>query len=238
VTGQTNAVDTAATQKDSLPPIAEEKVSKAKPPQASQAGKWQINLSAGPDLSAVGIDKAGKWKMQYGIGLSYAVTKRLQIRTGLLISRKIYTADSTDYHPPKNFWSYYPNLQKIDANCLVYEIPLNVAYTFPSIKKHQWFVSAGVSSYLMKEENYDYYFKNALGMDDYHSRSIKNENDHFFSILQLSGGYQYNFSDRLSIMAEPYVKLPLGGVGFGKVKLNNTGVLFTLGYKPFMKKGK
>jgi hypothetical protein len=34
-------------------------------------------------------------------------------------------------------------------------------------------------------------------------------------------------------MAEPYIKLPLTGVGYGKVKLNSGGVLFSIGVNPF-----
>src|SRR6218665_681591 len=208
---------------------------KEKKQGTGKSSKWQISVSAGPDLSMVGMEKTGKWRMQYGDGISYAFSDRFQVRSGLMVSRKLYYADSSDYHPPKGFWNYYTNLQKIDANCLVYEIPLNIVYTFPSKKKHQWFVSTGLSSYLMKKETYEYYYKDSWGMPMYRERTIQNENGHFFSILQLSGGYQYKFSDRLSLMAEPYAKLPLGGVGFGKVKLNNTGVLFTLGFKPFVK---
>lgn len=221
------------TQKDSLP--EEKPVSKNKKPGDRKGGKWEISFSTGPDLSLVGVDKTGKWKMQYGLGISYAINKRFRVRTGFMVSRKLYYADSSDYHPPKGFWDYYTNLRKIDANCLVYEIPLNVVYSFPSAKRHQWFVSGGLSSYLMKEETYDYYFKDASGVDQYRERSVHNQNHHFLSILQLSGGYQYTLSDKFSLMAEPYMKLPLGGVGFGKVKLNNAGVLFTFGFKPFIK---
>jgi len=32
------------------------------------------------------------------------------------------------------------------------------------------------------------------------------------------------------------VKIPVTGIGVGKVKLNSTGVLFTVGFKPFLKK--
>jgi len=230
------ATKTDTTVKDNPSAKEEEPVAKTKAPKSNKQDKLQINFSAGPDLSMIGMNKTGQWKMQYGIGLSYALSKRWQVRTGFLASRKLYTADSSDYHPPKSFWNYYPNLQKIEANCLVFEIPLNVIYTFPSAKKHEWFVSAGVSSYLMKKENYEYYYKNPGGQPAYRSWDIENENNHFFSILQLSGGYQYRFSERFSLMAEPYFKLPMSGVGFGKVKLNNTGVLFTVGYRPFLKK--
>jgi hypothetical protein len=220
--------------KDSLP-AEEPVVKKDKPAGKPRSNKWQLSFSAGPDLSMVGVEKTGKWKMQYGIGIGYSLSERFQVRTGFMVSRKLYYADSSDYHPPKGFWNYYTNLQKIDANCLVYEIPLNLVYTFPSAKKHQWFVSGGVSSYLMKSETYEYYFKDNWGVDQYRKRTVDNQNNHFLSILHLSGGYQYKFSDKLSLMAEPYVKLPLSGVGFGKVKLNNTGMLFTIGFKPFVK---
>ncbi|MET0465785.1 MAG: outer membrane beta-barrel protein [Chitinophagaceae bacterium] len=213
-------------------------VPEAKKPGNGKGAGWQISFSTGPDLSLVGTGKTGNWKMQYGVGIGYSINERVQIRTGFMVSRKLYYADSSDYHPPKGFWDYYPNLQKIDANCLVYEIPLNVVYSFAPAKKHQWFVSGGLSSYLMKEETYEYYYKDPSGQDRYRERTIKNENDHILSILQISGGYQYKLNDKLSLMAEPYMKLPLGGVGFGKVKLNNTGVLFTVGYKPFTKKVK
>jgi hypothetical protein len=206
--------------------------------KTGKGGKWQISFSAGPDLSIVGVSKSGNWKMQYGVGIGYSISERIQLRTGFMVSRKLYYADSSDYNPPKGFWAYYPNLQKIDANCLVYEIPLNVVYTFPSSKKHQWFVSGGLSSYLMKQETYEYYYKDPSGQTRYRERTINNENNHFLSILHISGGYLYKFNDKLSLMAEPYSKLPLAGIGFGKVKLNNTGVLFTVGYKPFGKRSK
>ena len=37
-------------------------------------------------------------------------------------------------------------------------------------------------------------------------------------------------------MIEPYVKLPLTGIGYGKVKLNSGGILFSIGIKPFAAK--
>jgi hypothetical protein len=52
-------------------------------------------------------------------------------------------------------------------------------------------------------------------------------------VLTLSGGYQYNLSNRFAFLAEPYLKLPLTGIGAGKIKLNSTGLLFTAVYKPF-----
>jgi hypothetical protein len=209
--------------------LTEEKPQKQK---NSPGSKLSINFSAGPDISSVGVDNPGKWNLQYGIGLSYAVSKRVSIRTGFFAGRKKYSADSTEYYS-----SYYPpKLERIDANCLVYEIPVNLVYSFPAVKKHNWFIAGGLSSYLMKKETYGYYYKNAWGQPQYYSRTYKNENSHLFSVINISGGYQYHFTDRLSLLAEPYVRIPVSGIGSGKVKLNSGGVLFTLGFKPFLKR--
>ena len=200
--------------------------------KASAGSKLSLNLSFGPDISSVGIDNPGKLEMQYGLGIGYAFSKRLPIRTGFYTGNKIYTADSGDYKTPYTI----NKLQKVDANCLVYEIPLTLVYNFRTVKNHNWFISGGFSSYLMKKETYGYHYENSWGQSQYYKRTYKNENTHLFSIINFSGGYQYHFTDRFSIMAEPYIKIPASGIGVGKVKLNSTGVLFTVGFKPFLKK--
>ncbi len=198
----------------------------------SRGSNFAFTFSAGPDFSSIDFNEPGEWRMAYGVGVMYSLSKKISLRTGFFAGRKIYTADPDDYqsnyNPP-------PTLQKIEANCLVYEIPLDVLYSFPKVKKHNWFVAGGLSSYLMKEETYDYVHKYPSGQVHYTTIEYKNENAHFFSVANLSGGYQYHLSDRFSLMAEPYVKIPLTGVGQGKVQLNSGGILFTGVFKPFHK---
>lgn len=198
-----------------------------------------FTLSAGPDISATGNDKLGKTKLLAGGGLGYTYKDRLTIRSGFYTGRKIYTSSPGSYHPPASFWSYYPNMEKVDADCRVYEIPLSLSYNFGHSSKQNWFVSTGISSYLMKKETYNYYYKYYAGGPTIQKKlSIQDENKHYFSVLTLSGGYQKNIGKSFSIMVEPYFKLPLGGVGFGKVKLNSGGILLSVGIKPFNGPGK
>ena len=227
-----NAIADDKKQKDSTATETTQTEVKKKKSKTSASSKLSLNLSFGPDVSSVGIDNPGKVEMQYGLGVGYALSRRLTVRTGFFAGNKIYTADSGDYKTPYTIHK----LQKVEANCLVYEIPLTLAYNFPTVKKHNWFISGGFSSYLMKKETYEYHYENSWGQSQYYKRTYKNENKHFFSVINFSGGYQYHFTDRLSFMAEPYIKIPTSGVGVGKVKLNSAGVLFTIGFKPFMKK--
>ncbi|MGB5027231.1 MAG: hypothetical protein WBO38_01940, partial [Chitinophagaceae bacterium] len=136
--------------------------------------------------------------------------------------------------PPAVFYSYYPYLEKVDADCKVYELPLTFSYNFGRTKQQHWFASAGISSYLMKTEAYNYFYKTSpLGPTVNRKWGIENKNKHLFSVLGISAGYQRNLSKSLSIIAEPYLKLPMSGVGYGKVKLNSAGLLFSIAVKPF-----
>ncbi len=216
--------------------VADKPVSNPGKEKHSFLNKLSLNISFGPDISSIGIDKPGKLVVQYGFGASYALSKKFTIRTGFFAGDKKYTADSADYNPPAYFWNYYSNLQKIDANCFVYEIPLSLVYNFNTSKKNNWFISGGLSSYLMKKENYSFSYKNAWGQPQYYKKTYRNENTHMFSVVNISGGYQYSLSKSFSIMAEPYIKIPATGIGFGNVKLNSTGILFSVGFKPFLNK--
>jgi len=196
--------------------------------------KLFFTVSAGLDLSIVGLSEPGKVKPVTGVGVGYMITPGLGVRTGIFTTSKIYTATPGDYNPPAIFWNYYPNLKHIDADCRVYEIPLLLDYHFPSRKKSNWFVSAGLSSLLMKKESYNYYFKPVNNPQYiYKERTYENENKHWFSILDLSGGLDVKLSHHFSIRTEPYMRIALKGVGYGKVKMNSGGVMVTALIRPF-----
>jgi hypothetical protein len=192
---------------------------------------FALLISAGPDVSKAGSSSMGKMTLTYGGGIAFT-KNRFTLRTGVFMARKIYTANSEDYT-----LSYTPpptaKFEKADANCKVLEIPVNLSYNFASKGNANWFASAGLSSYLMKQESYNYLYKYNYG--GYYNRQydVKNKNNHYFSVLDLSAGYTRRINNTLSVTVEPYVKIPLKGIGEGEVHLNSGGVLFTLGIKPF-----
>lgn len=213
------------------PPVTEQK----KPGQRIKKGflsNLNFSVSAGPDVSLVNLDKIGKAQFSYGAGIGYTFSSRLNLRGGFYVARKIYTADPDDYNPPKDFWNWYPNLKKIDANCKVYEIPLILDYSFG--KKRNWSASAGVSSILMKEEEYEYTYRPpAYPQDVTYTRVHTNENNHYFSMIHLSSGYSYKIGKSVMLKVEPYIKIPVSGIGYGKIKLNSGGIMVTGAIYPF-----
>lgn len=193
-----------------------------------------FTFSAGPDISFARTEKAGELKPVFGIGAGLNLGSKFTLRTGFYTGRKVYSSSPGSYNPPPSFYIYYPYLEKVDADCKVYEIPLSLSYNFKQSAKGYWFTSAGLSSYLMKKETYNYTYKyTPYGQSLNKEWSIENENNHFFSVLTLAGGYRRQLGKAAFIMVEPYLKLPLTGVGYGKVKLNSAGILFSIGIAPF-----
>jgi hypothetical protein len=215
---------------------AEEPKSKTAKSKTKKGNGLFFSLSAGPDIGTIGLHNSGKLKLSAGIGIGYRLSDRISVQTGFYTARKIYTAKAEDYNAPDWWRSYYPTLEKIDADCKVYEIPLYVNYNFTKNKKSNWFGTIGISSYLMKREEYDYHYKTSAGQPATRSWVYKNENNHYFNVVTLAAGYERNLNQNLSFSLSPYFKMPLNGVGFGKVKLNSAGVLASVNIKPFVKK--
>jgi hypothetical protein len=178
------------------------------------------------------FEKSGQLKTVLGAGISYTINKKLTLSTGVYTARKVYAAAPQDYkfsYLPPNF-NY---LTKVEGDCRVLEIPVMAAYNFGFTRKSNWFVAAGVSTFLMKKEKYGYLYTYPTGISYTYTREINNENKNLFSVADFSVGYKRNINRTLFVSAEPYLKLPLNGVGDGKLKMNSTGILFSVGFKPF-----
>jgi hypothetical protein len=199
-----------------------------KPPGTLQkSSNLFLSLAAGPDLSAAGTNELGKVRLAYGALLGFTYKEKFTLRTGLMTARKIYSASPESYNPPPVFWTYYPNLKRVEADCSVMEIPLLFSYNFGTHKKHSFSVTTGLSSYLMKRETYDYYYLNSSGQPAHRKYTFRNQNEHYLSVLTLAGGYQRKINNRFAVSLEPYIKVPLEGVGYGKVHLNSVGFSIT-----------
>lgn len=202
----------------------------------SFAQKLFIAVSAGPSVSSVGINNPGKVTPLYGGSIKYALTNKLTIGGGFFVNKKIYAAGKDDYRPPAGYWTYYTDLLRVDADCDVYEIPLTISYSIKKSGNHEWLASSGISSYFMKKETYDYEYKNQSGQVLNRSWSIEKKNMNHLAAITLSAGYRHHINQRTSILIEPNFKIPLKGVGYGKVKFYNAGTMVSLQVKPFAKK--
>lgn len=188
-------------------------------------------LSSGWQSSGTRIGVLGALQPVYGAGLQYSIGKKWSIRGSVLLQQEKYTARSMDYHAPPGSWAFGVNFKNIQADCSVIEIPLSVVYALKTFKNGSLSLTAGSSSYFMKREAYQFYFAGQSGNDTTRSANFVNNSQHYFSSLNLSAVAEKRFSTLFSLQAEPFFQLPINGIGFGKIKLYNLGILFTAKFK-------
>jgi hypothetical protein len=208
-----------------------EKKSVAKVKTAFNKG-LELGLVGSPDMSNVKFSHTDNIGFSAGVQIGYRFSKRLSVNTGLLYTGKNYTTRGRDFTPPKGTWLDNVLLEEVEGNCFMFDIPLNIRYDLNTGNKHRYFVSTGLSTYLMKNEHYDYYYRYANGSTGNRYRSHASTERYWFSILNFSAGFEKSLSKKVSLQVEPYFKIPLQGVGYGNLQLNSYGMFFSLKYKP------
>jgi hypothetical protein len=201
------------------------------PKKPVKKSSLSLTFSTGLEAPGTAFNKWGRLTPLMGVGLQYSFGDKLILRTGVSTAAKIYTAQDKDYNPANNYWANYTYFKKIDADCKILEIPLSVAYRVVNSKKTSLYVSAGSSSYIMRKEAYNYYYKNQAGRDTITHRAWNNNSLHPFSSVNFSAIAERKLSNRFSLMAEPIIKIPTGGIGVGKIRLYNAGLTVTAKFK-------
>lgn len=190
--------------------------------------RWNISLAIGPDWGTVGFKQWTKPGIDAGIFASYRFAKKWSVTSGISLSSTIYVAAPGDYHPKVDNWSSI-DLQQIDASCRILDIPINLRYDLYEHNGNRIFASTGISSFWMKRENYVYEY-HVSGNIQRQSSVYRNDNRHLFSVWNISAGYETKISPHFSLQATPFIKLPLHGIGYGRVRLTSTGIRISAKY--------
>lgn len=186
-------------------------------------GRWALSITAAPDLSGT-QPLNGQLSGNVGFTATYRLNRRLSISSGVLFSKKRYETDFAHYRPSGG-WSSNPQLSstRVYADCNVLDIPLNLNFDIAHRHRSTWFATVGASSYLMLSETYDYtYPPHEYGYPK--KITIHNQNRHMLGIGNVSVGYRRRVNSTFSISVQPFVKVPLTGIGNGNLKLYSTGV--------------
>lgn len=192
--------------------------------------RFYIGLVAAPDVTTVKFTSVERPMLNLGVMLEYRITNRLRVNTGLLRSTKQYVARREDYDfGTASTRVYQRDFADVEGACTVLDVPLNLRYDIVAHPEYRLFGSVGLSSFFMQRESYSYEYEEN-NMAKYWNGSAVNQNRHLLSILNLSAGYERSFSSHWSVQAEPYFKVPLAGVGLGKVRLTSAGVFFGVKY--------
>ena len=195
-----------------------------KPEKKNKTGiekRLNVALTFAPDVTALKIRDIAGLGNSIGLNLEYFILPNLSINAGAMHSFKTYGAGEESYG------GYVPAATRVDGQCWVLDLPLNIRYYFIHQNLGRWYVSTGLSSYLMLKEKYRWYG----GYGQEMQTDIRNDNRHYFDILNLGFGYERVLTDRMALQVEPYLKLPIKGIGEENLELKSAGVLIGLKYR-------
>ena len=196
--------------------------------QVGNRGKLTFTFLAAPDITDSKTSVGTKISSNLGLLLTYPLSKKMSISTGAIYARKLYdyggnVATVGQANLP---WS-------LNADCYVMDVPVNVNYQILSKKNYSIALNSGVSSYFMLKEKYKFSSTDAEGVTQQSMLELNNQNKHLLGIANISVSIERKVSDRVSVGIQPFIKLPLTGIGYYDYNLRSRGVALSLSIKPF-----
>lgn len=203
-------------------------------PEESRTTSSRVALSfvASPDLSTSGsISNFSNPGYKIGATVEYKLSKNLAVSGGVIQSDVRYTARGDEYNPSGDYWSNSVLPDETLARCIILDIPISLKYNFLNFERSRFFATAGIASYIMLSEEYNFSYKQQYGSNPPQSWSQRTGTGHLFSNAGFSVGFQYDLHEKWSLQAEPFLRVPLKGVGNGNVKLYSIGSFVSLSYR-------
>ena len=193
-----------------------------------------MRILASSDFNSVGLNGGFKnLGNSIGVVFEYEFKKRWKLQTGFIKTDKSYTTPLENYSLPESAtWVMGIKPAEVEAQCTILDIPLNIRFDAHRQGKHDFFLTTGLSSYLMVSENYHYDYSPNYGYmlkgNLLQDRRMYRSSDYLFSTFNFSVGYEKQLKNGFSFQLEPYLKTPLRGAGWGGINLYSTGLIISL----------
>jgi hypothetical protein len=189
-----------------------------------------LGLALTPDLSTVGsLSNFHQPGYKFGLTIEYEVSQNLSVLTGIVSTTVRYSVAGRNYNPPV-YWNSGVSPVEIIGECLLLDIPIGVKYDFLNFTRSRFFATAGLSSYVMLNEDYQFQYEGYnTGLAE--GWSGKTGTRHWMSNAGFSIGYELDLHKNWSIRAEPYIKVPVREVGWANVRLYSMGSFVSVNFR-------
>jgi hypothetical protein len=182
-----------------------------------------VGVIGAPDFSTVKFQSMKGVGATFGLLLGYSFNDRWSVESGVYVDRKRYYTNAEYFSTKHVYLPPSSTLLNVDGTCYMWEIPVNVRYNFTTSQRMRWFGTAGLSTYLMSKENYNYQYESSWGTET-SSWNIHRPSQNWFSIVNLSVGLEQRVGKIGNLRLEPYLRVPLSGIGTGSLPILSAGV--------------
>ncbi|GGA90974.1 hypothetical protein [Mucilaginibacter rubeus] len=189
--------------------------------------QWAITALASSDVNGTNSFQ-GKVGSNYGLLLSFGATKKLTITSGVVYSSKPYSTSFANYNTT---YSFKHDPIDVTADCKMLDIPVNIAYQVYGNFRNKLSVGTGLSSYLMLHEKYTYNYGDGANSAAWpQTYTVPNSKGYLLSIININATYEHKINSKFGVSVQPYMKVPISGVGYSDIKLQSTGVAVGVTY--------
>ncbi len=167
--------------------------------------------------------KTAGWKA--GIMAGYQLNDVIALETGLNWLSKTYESQGKAFSMEKVASSMPMGMviNKLKTNSSLIEIPLSIKYDFHRSSKSRLFLNGGISSYIMMKEINEYNVT-LNGQQDKLTGMYMQKTIVMPAVASLSFGYQQHIFKQSTLRIEPFIKVPLRGIGVGSLPVTTAGL--------------
>ncbi|MEO7264354.1 MAG: outer membrane beta-barrel protein [Ferruginibacter sp.] len=186
-------------------------------------------ISVGMNTSEVKSGGFSKPALQAGATIGLQFNKHVAIETGLIISKRNYKS-AGKYFNKKNMESSMPagmDIMSLTGSNTFLEIPVQVSYHVPLDNRKSIYIKSGVSNYIINSEN-NHYKTMLNGTEGSMDASYKENKFYPAAALNVAVGLQKTISTTIGLKVEPFIQLPLKGMGIGELPIKNAGLRLVL----------
>jgi hypothetical protein len=183
-------------------------------------------IAAGTELNQVKSQGMTRTGFNGGVVLGLRVSKKISIETGIQVSQKKYHTNGKHFNPKPGSMPSNMTISSLDGTSTLFEVPVSIKYDLTK-KKKGFYVKAGVSSYIMTKEA-NRYQAVVSGQEQEINSTYKNADFYTAAQLRLAAGYQHTVGKKMNARVEPYIQIPLKGIGIGTLPVTGTGLQLVL----------
>lgn len=194
---------------------------------------FYFGIVAGPQLNQVKGQGFTKTGFSTGLLAGFSLNKQLSVETGVLYSKKHYYSNGKYFDMNKAGNSMPANMELISlTGCSnIFELPVKLKYDFGRRNRSNWFFTTGISSYLLTKENNEY-IALVNGAQQNQNGNYMKKRGYFSGAVNVSFGYEVRTWQQTSIRIEPYMEIPIKGIGIGNLQVMTTGLHFGITHRP------
>lgn len=195
-------------------------------PVAQQRNKGlYYGIVAGLDVNAVKDQPFSNSNIEAGVVVGYRLNPAFSIESGVSFVKKYYNT-AGNYFSMDDMSPGMPGgmeMMEVNGSSKVIRIPIQLRTDLFNKKNYTLFSSVGLSSYIMTEENNMYHVM-MNGTEEKMFKSYKKDRNYFATTIDFTIGYEKKIGKKNQLRIQPYLQLPVKGIGVGKLPLKSAGI--------------